>query len=97
MVVLTKKGKRTLADPVIAADLISLPQRHRIYRAALRDSDHPDHVRAMFDKWRREMDRSVAEHSRWAIRVAGASPTRWSRSTLKIAPAEAGRKHRAGQ
>jgi DNA-binding MarR family transcriptional regulator len=56
-VVLTEKGRQALADDEVAADLVSLPQRHRIYRAALRENGHPDHVRAMLDKWRAEMDR----------------------------------------
>jgi hypothetical protein len=42
---------------VAAEDLASLPKRHRVYRAALRDSGHPDHVQALLLDWRREMDR----------------------------------------
>jgi hypothetical protein len=56
-VVLTRKGRRALVDDAVAADLLSLPQRHRIYRAALLESSHTDHVRAMLDEWRREMGR----------------------------------------
>jgi DNA-binding MarR family transcriptional regulator len=60
VLVLTEKGRRALADSVLAADLISLPKMHRTYRAALRDCGHPDHVRAMLDEWRRGMRRDGA-------------------------------------
>lgn len=56
-VLLTRKGGRALVDDAVAADLLGLPQRHRVYRAALRESGHPDHVRAMLAEWRREMAR----------------------------------------
>jgi DNA-binding MarR family transcriptional regulator len=57
MVVLTEKGRRALVDDTVAADLVRLPERHRVYRAALRESGHPDHVRSILDEWRRGMDR----------------------------------------
>ena len=56
-VVLTEKGGRALVDDAVATDLLSLPRRHRVHRAALRESGHPDHVRSMLDEWRAEMDR----------------------------------------
>jgi hypothetical protein len=61
LVVLTEKGRRAVVDAAVATDLISLPQRHRNYRAALRDSGHPDHVEAMLIEWRRGMGRDGAE------------------------------------
>ena len=56
-VVLTQKGRRALVDDTVAADLASLPKLHRVFRAALRESGHPDHVRAMLDEWRAGMGR----------------------------------------
>ena len=57
VVALTSLGRLALTDGLAADELVSLPKRHRTFRSALRDSDHPDHGQALLDEWRREIRR----------------------------------------